>query len=80
MCQVLDWEMQTAAVVLLQGEPPRRDHCGSIPGEGGPAGAVDRDTHQGESIVHKTAALWEWWHWSASSLQGPKLMREPYRM
>lgn len=43
--QVLDWKVQLAAVALLQGELPRRDHCGGVPREGVPAGAADKDTH-----------------------------------
>lgn len=80
-CQVLDWEVQLAAVALLQGELPRRDHCGGVPREGVPAGAADKETHARErALCAKRAALWEWWHWSVSSLQGPKLTGELCRM
>lgn len=80
MCQVLDWEVQIAAVVLLQVEQPSRGRCGGVPEEGGPAGAVDRDTHQGESIAHRRRQpCGDGGTGQPGSLEGPKPMREGYR-
>lgn len=46
--------------------------------KGVPAGVADKDTHTRErALCAKRAALWEWWHWSVSNLQGPKLTGNP---